>query len=90
MTLPDPIAAIPQALTLTDPADRARALSAALDAIPDLQRAIAAERAAAVTELKQGRTWDQVGEVLGLHPARASQIARGVSGGAKKRPAEAS
>jgi len=85
MTLPDPIAALPQALTLTDPADRAKALSAALDAIPALQRAIAAERAAAVTELKQGRTWDQVGEELGLHPARASQIARGVSGGVKKR-----
>ncbi|MFF0721359.1 hypothetical protein [Micromonospora sp. NPDC003816] len=85
MTLPDPIAAL--AHLPTDPADRARALGAALEAIPGFQAALRAERAEAVTELKQGRTWDQVGEELGLHPARASQIARGVTGGTKRKPA---
>ncbi|WP_435233385.1 hypothetical protein [Micromonospora aurantiaca (nom. illeg.)] len=85
MTLPEPIAHLPDALTSTDPVTRAKALSAALDAVPTLQRSIAAARADAVNELKQGRTWDQVGELLGLHPARASQIARGVSGGTKKK-----
>lgn len=87
MALPEPIATLADTLAIEDPAARARALSAVLDAIPDLQRTVAAARAAAVNELKVGRTWDQVGEELGLHPARASQIARGVSGGGK-RPAK--
>ncbi|AYF30592.1 RNA polymerase subunit sigma-70 [Micromonospora tulbaghiae] len=87
MTLPDPIAQLPDALANTDPVERAKALSQALDAIPTLQRTLATARADIVNELKQGRTWDQVGELLGLHPARASQIARGVSGGTKRRPA---
>lgn len=87
MDIPQPIADLAQAAALDDLVERAAALSAALDSIPDLQRAIASARAATVAELKVGRTWDQVGELLTLHPARASQIARGVSGGSKKRPA---
>ena len=84
MAIPDPIAKLGDTLAVADPVLRARALGTALEAIPDLQRTIASARAAAVTELKQGRTWDQVGALLGLHPARASQIARGISGGTKK------
>ncbi|HEU4422078.1 MAG TPA: hypothetical protein VFR67_06000 [Pilimelia sp.] len=85
MTLPPPIAAVAGDLP-DDPAERARAIGAALEAIPELQSTLRAARADAVTALKEGRTWDQVGEILGLHPARASQIARGVTGGAKHRP----
>ncbi|MFC4146628.1 hypothetical protein ACFO0M_10205 [Micromonospora mangrovi] len=84
MTLPTPIAALAAGLP-DDPADRARALGAALEAVPELQSTLRALRAEAVNELKVGRTWDQVGEELHLHPARASQIARGVTGGAKRR-----
>ncbi|WP_320067853.1 hypothetical protein [Micromonospora sp. RTGN7] len=85
MTLPAPIAALAAGLP-DDPADRARALGAALEAVPELQSALRAARADAVIALKQGRTWEEVGEIIGLHPARASQIARGVTGGTKRRP----
>ncbi|MEV5819321.1 hypothetical protein AB0L22_09110 [Micromonospora haikouensis] len=85
MTLPPAIAALRDELP-DDPAARAMVLSAALDAVPTLQSTLRAARAEAVTKLKEGRTWDQVGELLNLHPARASQIARGITGGAKRKP----
>ncbi|MFI6228863.1 hypothetical protein ACIBCR_16290 [Micromonospora echinospora] len=79
------------ALTRLDGADldeRYRLLAAAIEAVPDLQKALSAGRAEAVREMKAepGATWEVVGERIGLHYARASQIARGVSGGTKRRP----
>ncbi|XTZ18203.1 hypothetical protein ACQSSU_12915 [Micromonospora echinospora] len=70
--------------------ERYRLLTAAAEAVPDLQRAISAARAEAVREMKAepGATWEKVGDRIGLHYARASQIARGVSGGTKRRPAD--
>ncbi|MFG1846794.1 hypothetical protein [Micromonospora carbonacea] len=89
MKLPPAIAALHNGLP-DDPAERAIALGAALAAIPTLQSDLRAARAEAVTTLKEGRTWDQVGELLQLHPARASQIARGITGGTKTKATEPS
>ncbi len=85
MPIPDPIANLPQALDGADDTTQFTALTAALTAIPDLQQQLAGLRAEVMQRLKVGRTWDEVGELVGLHPVRASQIARGVSGGTKKR-----
>lgn len=86
--IPTPIAQLADALHRagSDDLARFRALTEALDAIPDLQRALAARRAEVVQRLKVGRTWEEVGPLVGLHASRASQIARGVSGGSKRRP----
>lgn len=81
-----PIDDLPRVRKLADPAERAMGLSRALDAVPDFQKELRAERQAAIVEMHEsGMTFAEIGERLGLHWARASQIARGVSGGVKKR-----
>lgn len=89
MEIPPAIAALAN-LTDVDLDERYRLLTAAAEAVPDLQRAISAERAGTVRAMKAepGATWVTVGERIGLHWARASQVARGVSGGTKRRPTE--
>lgn len=72
------LAAIP------DPADRARAVGAALDAVPDLQAELRATRQAAVIELRATRSLAEVAALLGISVPRVSQIASGVSRTAKK------
>lgn len=72
------------------PDDARRMLIATLDAISDpterLRKAVAQEeqlksefkelRARIARELKDGRTWDQVGEYFGVTGSRAEQISR--------------
>ncbi|QKW15404.1 hypothetical protein [Verrucosispora sp. NA02020] len=85
--IPPAIANLTHALAQAgdDEAAQFNALTEALKAVPDLQRNLAAQRATVVQNAKQGRTWEAVGELFGIHYARASQIARGVSGGTKQR-----
>lgn len=84
-----PIDDLPRVRKLTDPAERALGLSRALDAVPAFQKEVRAERQAAINEMHDsGMTYAEIGERLGLHWARVSQIARGVSGGAKKKAAK--
>lgn len=81
-----PIDDLPRVRELADPAERALGLSRALDAIPDLQKQLRAERQDAILAMRaNGMTFVEIGDRLGLHWARVSQIARGISGGTKKR-----
>jgi DNA-directed RNA polymerase sigma subunit (sigma70/sigma32) len=78
-----------QAMTTSPDAAR-RTLIASLDAISDpaerLQEVVTQEeqlkveikgvRARIALELKEGRTWDQVGEFFGVTGSRAEQISR--------------
>lgn len=83
---PEAITNIFQVLALPDPAERAKRLGAAAAAVPAFQAWLRTARQAAIVEMKKtGKTWDQIGEELNMHPQRASQIARGVAGGTKKR-----
>lgn len=67
---------------LTDPADRAIARAQALAAIPAVQRQLKQGRQADVVEMRNsGMTDAEIGEQIGVHWARVSAIARGVSQG---------
>jgi len=80
-------AALVAARALDDPAERAKALSEVLAALPDVQAVLRTERQEAVRTLHEDLhlSWAQIGEILGVHRNRAAQIAGGVTGGAKKR-----
>lgn len=65
------------------------AVSQALKDWPDHQVRLRELRQQRVKALKeQGKTWEEIGRLLGVTAARAQQIAAGVSG-AKRRKAEA-
>lgn len=59
------------------PEPQARALAAehALEALSAQADELRAVRAAAVLELKDGRTWDEVGALFGVSGSRAHQLA---------------
>ncbi len=69
---------------ITDPVDRARAVGAVLDAVPDLQAELRRVRQEAVLALRETRTTTEIGRILGLSQPRVSQIAQGISRSAKR------
>ncbi|MFJ2707865.1 hypothetical protein ACIO3R_32395 [Streptomyces sp. NPDC087428] len=63
--------------SISDPIAREAAARQILAALPDLSQDITAIRSDAVTTLKEGRTFAQVGQLLGgLSTARVDQIIR--------------
>lgn len=66
---------------LADPADRAIARAQALAAIPAVQKHLREGRQADVLQMRGSMSDVEIGERLGLHWARISAIARGVSSG---------
>ncbi|MGW3492043.1 sigma factor-like helix-turn-helix DNA-binding protein [Streptomyces sp. NPDC001054] len=82
-TPPDATAAIREIIaqlgTIPDPVDRARAVSAVLDAVPDLQRELRTVRQEAVTAIRETRTLAETADLLGISQPRVSQITKGVS-----------
>jgi len=63
----------------------AKAVTQVLDTWPDHHARLRELRQARVQRMKDsGMTWQQIGDVLGVHPTRAQQIAKGLRG--TKRP----
>lgn len=76
----DPTAQIRAALSLADPADRARAIGVLLSAegLPAVIAQLKATRRADVLTLRaRGLSWGEIGAELGLHRNRAQQIGEG-------------
>lgn len=70
---------------IPDDAERAKAATAILDQWPDQHARLRAVRQQAVVNMKaSGKTWQQIGDALGVHFTRAQQIAKGLRG--TKRP----
>lgn len=70
-----------------DPTERAKAVGAALQAIPELQHWLRAIRQGAVTEMRdEGLSHAEVGKKLGVSRARAQQIAEGRTTGKRAEP----
>ncbi|MEV6806720.1 sigma-70 family RNA polymerase sigma factor [Streptomyces sp. NPDC051132] len=77
-TPPDPFASLSRLAEESDATQRAKSASAALQAIPDLQRWLREVRQGAVLELRStGMSHAQVAAELGISRARAQQIAEG-------------
>ncbi|MFE4399439.1 RNA polymerase subunit sigma-70 [Streptomyces koyangensis] len=70
---------IAQLAATPDPVDRAKALGAVLDAIPELQSELRAERQKAVVEIRETRTIAETADLLDVSQGRISQIAKGIS-----------
>lgn len=70
---------IAQLAATPDPIDRAKALGAVLDAIPDLQAELRGERQKAVIEIRESKSIADTAELLGVTQSRISQIAKGIS-----------
>lgn len=67
---------------LPEAADRAKLLGDILNAIPEIQRTVRAERQAEVLSMRAAGLKDaEIAEQLGLHWARVSAIARGATDG---------
>lgn len=63
---------------IADPVERERAARLVMDELlPDAVKRVKAERAAAVAELKEGRTLKQVAELTGLSVPRVDQLLKG-------------
>ena len=60
---------------IPDPAARQREAARIVDTHRDLMSEAATIRAQAIRELKVGRTWAQVGAVIGTSPQRAQFLA---------------
>lgn len=83
----DPTAAIEAARARTDPSERAKALSRIIDQVPGLHAWLRELRRQAYVEMHEsGMSWQEIGDDQGVHRTRAAQIARGVTGGSKRRP----
>jgi hypothetical protein len=63
--------------TIDDPVERFRAARRIRESLAHGDRAAKAIEKAAVVELKEGRPWREVGELLGVTGSRAEQIAKG-------------
>lgn len=71
---------------IADDEARAVAATAILDQWPEAHAKLRQVRQQAVINLRgQGRTWKQIGDLLGIHFTRARQIAQGQRG-VKNRP----
>ncbi|WP_433329913.1 hypothetical protein [Spirillospora sp. CA-294931] len=76
-------------MDIEDPATRGRALTALLEAIPDLQADLRGARQSDVLQLRRaGLSHAEVGAAIGTSRGRAAQIADGRAGGkeAKREP----
>ena len=70
---------------ITDPGARAVELTRLIQQLPSIGAAIRSARQAAVAEMHaSGLSWTQIGQRLGLHPQRVSQIGKGITGGRRK------
>lgn len=69
--------AVEAALEITDPIDRARAITGLLEAVQKASVTLKRARQQDVLTLKEGRTFKEVGELIGVGAARADQIAKG-------------
>ncbi|MFJ4434617.1 RNA polymerase subunit sigma-70 [Streptomyces sp. NPDC088923] len=80
---PDATAAIreiiAQLAAIPDPVDRARAVSAVLDAVPALQRELRTVRQEAVNVIRETRTLAETADLLDISQPRVSQITKGIS-----------
>jgi hypothetical protein len=66
---------------IADDADRAKAVTAILNEWPDRHARLREVRQQAVLRMKsEGKTWQQIGDALGVHATRAQQIAVGKRG----------
>lgn len=70
-------AAIEDIAAVIDPVERFNEGRKIRSAFADGERKVMQIQQAAVEELKQERTWAQVGELLGVTGSRAEQIAKG-------------
>ncbi|MFE9949318.1 GIY-YIG nuclease family protein [Streptomyces sp. NPDC005531] len=66
-----------QVYLLNDPAERAAAIQAHNLQTQELKRKLKEIEQGCALELKEGRSWRQVGSMLGLSGARAEQISKG-------------
>lgn len=72
-----------------DPVRRAKDVSAALQAIPELQQWMREVRQGAVQEMRaDGMSHAEVGKAIGVSRARAQQIAEGRTTGKRANPEE--
>lgn len=75
-----------EALAITDPGDRARALTGVVRTLPQMASEVRAARQAAVLELREaGWSHAQVAELLGVTRGTAQAIAEGRSRGGRRR-----
>lgn len=70
-------ASVAQVLAITDPIEQFRAARGEREKIAKGHEKLAALQRETVTELKVGRSWREVGELLGFSGARAEAIAKG-------------
>lgn len=68
-------AALVDALRIADPVRRIDALDAVASRCGELVTTVARHRGAAVRELRVGRTWTEVADLLGIRESRARQLA---------------
>lgn len=77
-TPPTPFETLKHLADSRDPAERAKEIGAALNAVPELQKWLRQLRQDAVLELRaDGLSHAEVGKVIGTSRARAQQIAEG-------------
>jgi serine kinase of HPr protein (carbohydrate metabolism regulator) len=70
-------AAIDAAIAISDPAERALAVTGLLDAVHERRFELRAARESAVLELRETRKLREVAELLSLSIPRVDQIAKG-------------
>jgi DNA-directed RNA polymerase specialized sigma24 family protein len=82
----DPLAPLRELGAIPDPVERAKAIGAALKALPDVNAELRAARQAVVLELrtKQHMSYGRIAELLGLSRGRVQQIAEGRSTGRRR------
>jgi hypothetical protein len=86
-TPPAPFERLEDLAEAPDPTDRAMAIGAALNAIPDLQKWLRRVRENAVGEMHDsGMSYADIGVALGMDRVRAHQIAKGKTTGRPPKP----
>lgn len=83
----DPTAEITAARSKPTRAERAVSLGEVLNRLPGLASHVKELRQAEVKAMhdEDGMSWDEVGKAIGQHRNRAQQIAKGVTGGRKRK-----
>jgi alkylhydroperoxidase/carboxymuconolactone decarboxylase family protein YurZ len=70
-------AAVDDVAAITDPVERYKAARERRTKLQDGDRSLMLLQQTAAQELKEGRTWAQVGDLLEVTGSRAEQIAKG-------------